>query len=94
MTRHEIIDQLALHNRLGTKAAATEVLDELITMITAALVKGDEVYLGQSFGGFKVATQAARSGTNALTGKPFSTPAKSVVKFKPSAALKSTVAGK
>ena len=93
MTKQDIIEQLSLHNRLGSKAAATEVLDYIIELTTTALSKGEEVYLGQSFGGFKVAVQAPRSGTNSLTGKPFSTPEKRVPKFKPSAALKATIAG-
>ena len=92
MTRQDLIEQLSLHNRLDSKAAATEVLDYIIELITASLVKGEEVYLGQSFGGFKTATQSARSGTNSLTGKPFSTPEKRVPKFKPSTALKATIA--
>lgn len=93
LTKQELISRLALHERLGSNAAASDVLDELLTIITMEVVNGNEVYLGQPFGGFKAATQAARSGTNALTGKPFSSPAKQVIKFAPSAALKATVAG-
>lgn len=78
MNRQQIIDQLANHNRLGSKAAATEVLDELITIITDSIIKGDDVYLGQAIGGFKQFTRS----------NGIKTP-----KFRPSAAFKALVKG-
>jgi len=93
ISKLDIIDTLANHNRLGSKAAATEVLDELLTVISNHISEGSEVYLGQAFGGFKPATQAAQSGISPSTGTTYSTPAKQVIKFKPSAALKLKIAG-
>ena len=93
ITKQEIISELALNNRLGSNAAASEVLDNLLDIIATKVAAGNEVYLGQAFGGFKAATQAGREGTNSLTGKPFKTAAKQVIKFKPSAALKDRIAG-
>ena len=93
LTRQDIIERLAEHDTFETKKAATEVLDMLLTTITTTVAAGGEVYLGQSFGGFTAGTQAARSGLNALTGQTYSSPAKQVIKFKPSAGLKEAIAG-
>lgn len=92
MTKNELINELATHNRLGSKAAATEVLDTIIELISNAVVAGDEVYLGQSFGGFVQVTKSARTARNPQTGEAIKVPAKKAVKFKPSAALKAKVA--
>ena len=89
MTRQELISELANHNRLGSKAAATEVLDNIIDIITREVSEGNDVYLGQSFGGFTSITRAPRSGV--ANGVAYTTPAKKTPKFKPSAAFKSAV---
>ena len=91
ITKQEIISRLALNNRLGSNAAAEDVLDHLLDIITENITAGNDVYLGQSFGGFKAATQAAKSGT--ALGVAYSTPEKTVIKFKPSTKLKDAVAG-
>jgi nucleoid DNA-binding protein len=93
MTRKELIKDLALHQDIAgnTEAAAERVLDFLLETVTTEVSKGNEVYLGQKFGGFSPAIQAARSGV--ANGVEYSTPAKQVIKFKPSAKLKETVAG-
>lgn len=90
ITKQEVISKLALHNRLGSNTAASEVLDELLAIITTEVAAGNEVYLGTAFGGFKPSIQPARSGE--AMGVKYETPAKQVIKFKPSAALKETVA--
>jgi nucleoid DNA-binding protein len=90
LTKQDIIERIAEHNAFDTKKAAAEVLDIILTTITDAVKSGGEVYLGQSFGGFKAGQQAPRSGK--AMGVEFETPAKQVIKFKPSAALKAAVA--
>ena len=92
MTKRELIVRLTELNDIESKAAAGRVLDYLIDTITAEVTAGNEVALGQNFGKFVPSTQAARSGVNAMTGKPFDSPAKQVIKFKPSAALKRAIA--
>ena len=92
ITRQDIVSKLALHNRLGSNAAASEVLDELLSIVTEEVSAGNEVYLGQSFGGFKPGTQSARTARVPGTDKTVDVPAKQVIKFKPSSKLKQTVA--
>ena len=90
LTKQDVINRLAEHDAFETKKAAAEVLEILLTTITTTIADGGEVYLGQAFGGFTAATQAARSGE--AMGVKFETPAKQVIKFKPSSALKEAVA--
>jgi nucleoid DNA-binding protein len=92
MNKQELISRIAEHDVFDTAKAAGEVLDIIKAVITEEIVAGNEVYLGQDFGGFKAATQAPRSGVSALNGEAYDTPAKQVIKFKPSAALKAAVA--
>lgn len=91
ITKQELIERLALHDRLGTNAAAKEVLETLLETIATEVTAGNEVYLGQSFGGFAPAKQAGRSGT--MNGVDYDSPEKQVIKFKPSSGLKDQVAG-
>ena len=90
MTRNDVIIRLVELNDVESKAAAGRILDLLTDLITEEVKAGGEVYLGQHFGGFKAAKQAAKTGI--AMGKPYSTPEKTVIKFKPSAQLKREVA--
>ena len=92
MTKAELIEQLALHNDIegGTKAAAGRVLEFIIDTIATELANGNDVDLS-GFGSFKTSTQAARTGK--AMGVEYSTPAKRVAKFRPSAPLKRLIAG-
>lgn len=89
MTKTELIDALSLNVRLGSKAAAADVIDQLLEVLTDELAKGNEVYLGPTFGGFSTRKQAAKSGV--AMGVEYSTPERNVVKFKPSAKLKQAI---
>jgi nucleoid DNA-binding protein len=90
LTKQDVIERIAEHNVFETKKAAAEVLDIILSTITDTIKSGGEVYLGQSFGGFKAGQQSARTGE--AMGVKFETPAKQVIKFKPSAALKTAIA--
>lgn len=86
MTRKELLQELALCQDLGTKAAADRVLDHLITIVTTQLAAGNTVALGQSFGSLKPVT---RSGVSTLGDKkPYTTKS---VKFSISAPFKRTL---
>ena len=86
MTRKELLQELALCQDLGTKAAAERVLNHLTSLITAQLTAGNSVALGQSFGTFKPVT---RSGVSTLGDKkPYTTKS---VKFSISAPFKRTL---
>lgn len=91
MTRKELLDSLALHNDVATKAAGERILDHILETITETVVNGEEVALGQSFGKFVPATQAARAGV--AMGVEYSKPATKTIKFKASDPLKRKLAG-
>lgn len=92
MTKLKLIEQFAEFDGFESRAEAGRAFDHLITVITEAVTAGNGVALGQNFGSFKVVTQAARSGS--VNGVAYNTAAKNVIKFRPSASLKATVAGK
>ena len=88
-SKADLIVRLIEHNDIASKAAATRVVDHLITTITDQLVEGNEVALS-GLCNFKLADQPARSGVAA--GTPYKSPAKRVVRIKPVATLKRAVA--
>lgn len=90
VTREELIDRMSLHDDIGSKAAAGRILDFITDTIATTVKAGGSLYLGQSFGGFKAAIQAEKSGV--ALGKSYTTPAKTVIKFRPSSKLKDFVA--
>ena len=90
----ELINRIAELDDIESKSAAKRVIGELLNIIQTEITNGNEVSLSSKFGKFVPSTQKARSGTNALTGKPYSSPEKQIIKFKASAALKKAVANK
>jgi len=90
MTKAELINRIVEHDDIESKASADRLFTFIKSIIKDELVAGNEVKLGEDFGTFKLATQSAKSGN--MNGKAWKSPAKSVVKFRPSAALKSAVA--
>lgn len=91
MTKNELIEQLALNTRLGSQAAAKDVLDNILDIIVTTVAKGESVYLGQTFGGFETSTRAPKSGK--ALGVEYSVPERKVPKFKASKAFKLAVNG-
>ena len=94
MTKAELIKEFSMVDSFKSKAEAGRALETLIIIITEKLLEGEEVILGQDFGRFKVATQSARTARVPGTTKTVEVPAKKVVKFKASAALKYGIASK
>ena len=70
-----------------TKKEAGIVIDAVLDGIKAGACADGKVTL-VNFGSFNLKTQAARKARNPRTGEPIDVPAKTVVKFKPSAAFK------
>jgi len=93
MTKEQLLNQFALFEDFESKAQAGRAFDYLVDIISTQLKSGNSVALGQNFGEFRVATQAAKSGNVPGTDTAYSTPAKQVVKFRVSAPLKTAVAG-
>ena len=69
-----------------SKAAAKVALDTTFNAIVGAVKNGDKVIL-PGFGTFSASTRAARTGINPQTKTKIEIPAKTVLKFKPSAGV-------
>ena len=74
-----------------TKKDSERVLNAAFDAMTAALVKGEKVQLS-GFGTFEIKEREARVGRNPHTKEAIDIPATRVPTFKPSKALKDTVA--
>ena len=90
MTKSATIAALAQKTNL-TKKQIVEVMDDLLTLATKEAKNG---FVLPGFGKLVLANRKARMGRNPQTGEPLKIPAKRVVKFRLSKALKDTVLGK
>jgi DNA-binding protein HU-beta len=88
MNKGDLINEVA--NIVGTKKAAQEAVDCILSTITKALKKKDTVTL-VGFGTFKVDKRKARKGRNPRTGEEIKIKAKKVPKFVAGKALKDAV---
>jgi len=89
MNKSELID--AVSDEAGlSKADATRAFDAVISVITDALKKGDQVSV-VGFGSFLVRQRSARVGRNPQTGAEIQIKAANVPAFKPGKALKEAV---
>ena len=89
MNKNDLISNIAKESGL-TKANAGKALDALITSVTKALKKGDDVRL-IGFGTFNVTKRAARTGRNPSTGAPIKIKARKLAKFKAGKALQDAI---
>ncbi|NOZ63670.1 MAG: HU family DNA-binding protein [Caldiserica bacterium] len=89
MNKAELVEKVA--EAVCTKKEAEAAVDAMITAITDALKKGEDVRL-VGFGTFQVRKRAAREGRNPRTGATLSIPAKKVPVFKAGKTLKDAVA--
>jgi DNA-binding protein HU-beta len=81
----------AVHAKLGgTKVAAEEAVDTVISTIIDNLRGGDEVSIA-GLGIFSVRQRAARTARNPRTGESIQIPAMKVPKFRAAKALKEAV---
>ena len=90
MTKAELIDAVQVAGDFATKADAKCAVEAVFEAVEAALVNGEEVRV-PGFGTFKTKERAARQGRNPQTGASLKIPARTVVSFKPAAALKESV---
>lgn len=90
MNKTELIAAAAQSAGL-TKKDTERVLNAALDAITASLANGDKVQLS-GFGTFEVKAREARIGRNPHTKEAIEIPATNVPVFKPSKALKDTVA--
>ncbi|MCI0533217.1 HU family DNA-binding protein [bacterium] len=89
MNKQALVD--IIHEKMGgTRAAADEVMETVISSIIKTLKSGDEVSIA-GLGTFIVKNRAARMARNPRTGEQVQVAASRVPKFKPAKALKDAV---
>jgi len=88
MNKGDLVNEVA--KVVKTKKDAQAVVDCVLSSITEALGKGDDVSL-VGFGTFKVAKRKARKGRNPQTGEGIDIAASKVPKFVAGKALKEAV---
>jgi len=89
MNKQALVD--AVHGVIGgTKVSAEQAVDTVVSSITDALKRGDEVSIA-GLGIFSVKNRAARTARNPRTGESIQVPAMNVPKFRPAKALKDAV---
>ena len=86
MNRSELVATVASNGEFR-KGDVEKIVDSLLTAITDALKRGEEVRL-TGFGTFTVASRAARQARNPQTGETVTVAASSQPKFKAGKALK------
>jgi len=89
VNKAELIEAVAEHAEM-TKAEAGRAVDAVVSSITAAMKKQDDVSL-IGFGTFTVRDRAARAGRNPQTGETIQIAAAKVPAFKAGKALKDAV---
>ncbi len=89
MNKAELIEAIAKETELS-KAAATRALNAVLDTIVKTVAKKQDVQL-ISFGTFKAAKRAARTGKNPRTGEKLKIAAATVPKFTAGAGFKTAV---
>ena len=89
MNKQELISQVADGAGLNRNDAARAV-ETLLSAVTSALKRGDEVRL-VGFGNFSVTKRKASTGRNPRTGEPIQIESSSQPKFRPGKVLKDAV---
>ena len=89
MNRAELIE--AVTERIGDKRTAGAAVEAVLDVITRAVAAGEKVSL-TGFGIFEKVERAARTARNPATGETIDVAATKVIKFKPAAALKASIA--
>ena len=89
MNKTEFVEAVAKEAN-ATKAAANELVNAVVTVVTKALKKGESIQI-TGFGTFEVAKRAARKGRTPATGKEIKIPASKAPKLKADTVLKKAV---
>ena len=89
MNKTEFIEAVAKESK-ASKAAAGQVINAAIAVITTALKKGEAIQI-TGFGSFDVVKRAARKGRNPATGKEIKIAASKAPRFKAGKVLKDSV---
>lgn len=90
MNKVELVERIAEFDNFTSKKQAREFVEDLLAMVRKEVAEGNEVSLA-GFGKFYPAKQSAREGV--ANGVAYSTPEKTVPKFKAAKGFKDEVAG-
>jgi len=91
MNKKDIVE--AIHATVGfPKRETTRIVDKALEIMKTTLIEGESVMISR-FGNFSVREKRARKGRNPKTGGTITIPARKVVTFKVSRALKERVDG-
>ncbi|MBI5513859.1 MAG: integration host factor subunit beta [Deltaproteobacteria bacterium] len=91
VTKRDLVDDLVGAHPDTTRKAATEMVNNLLASMAAALQRGESIRLS-GFGTFAVRDRKARVARNPKTKAPVNVAATKVVRFKAARALKASVA--
>ena len=86
----KLADKLSTRDHVVSKAEAGRIVDEITSLVTVTIKKGDKVRF-PGFGSFKVAMRKARIARNPQTGEPVKVPARTVPRFTAAKELKAAV---
>lgn len=89
MKKIDIVNMLAEKNDM-TKKAATELIDDVVAIVTDGIERDGKVEIF-GFGKFERVERAARAGVNPRTGETIQIAKRNAVKFTPASALKKVV---
>jgi DNA-binding protein HU-beta len=89
MNKASLIEFVASAENVSKKDAKNYIESVLAGIVNGLTNDGKVTLVG--FGTFELTAKAARTARNPKTGEPIDVPAKTVPKFRPSAALKATV---
>jgi len=92
MKKDGLIEAVFEAAELDTKKQAQDAVEAVLSTITSALSRGEEVVM-TGFGTFRATKRAARMGVNPKTGEKIQIAATTVPKFKAGKQLKDAVKG-
>lgn len=91
MTKSQFVTKLADKTGLSKKQVDT-VINEMVTLITTSVKKGEAVKV-PNLGSWRKRRTSARMGRNPQTGEPIKIPARTKVRFTVAKSFKDTVLG-
>ena len=89
MNKAELVDEVVLYAGL-TRAESREAVNDIMSVITDSLVRGEKVTL-VGFGTFQVMERKARRRRNPQTGQSIQIPARKTPKLRPGKGLRGRI---
>jgi DNA-binding protein HU-beta len=90
ISKSDLIKAVATAQRT-TSTNVESIINEALSFIESTVAAGNAVHLGNGFGSFAPKQTKAMTKSHPVTKAPINVPAKRVIKFNASAALKSAV---